>query len=296
MIVGSMTDKKQDAGSAAVQIVFVKWGTRYGADTINRHVRAIGRHATCDFTVTCITDDFESAYDPRIDLKPFPEFVAPFEYLKQGCRLKMAMFAPGMLKPGIPAVFCDLDSMILGDVKRLADYVRRHRGISMLSNHYVQWWPVQRYVRPLLGGKTYFANSSVMGFMPEDYEWLFETFNREVTDAIPVNRIPRRHRADDRFISYHAWDGLRVFPSSLAVKYFEEYMAPSLALETVRKRLPWVARRRERQVAITFGSMALKPEAMHKLKLGDVIHHKRLSGYWDVPDHAEYWLEPVEIG
>jgi hypothetical protein len=103
-----------------IQIVFVKWGTKYGEDTINRHVRAILRHVTCDVCFTCITDNLESRFDSLVAVKPFPPFAASLDHLKLGCRLKMAVFAHGMLQEGVPALYLDLDTLVRGDVARCA--------------------------------------------------------------------------------------------------------------------------------------------------------------------------------
>jgi hypothetical protein len=259
--------------------------------SINRHVKAVCKNSTTDVSFVCITDHAESGLDPIVRTVPFPEFKAPFDSLKKGCRLKLSIFAKDIIDPNLPTVFLDLDTLICGDVRGLESYIHKHRGISILQNHYVQWWPYQSLVRRLAPNAYYFGNSSAIGFYPRDYHFLFEEFNRVVDRDIDVSELPKKYHSDERFISYAARDTLRVFPNRLIVKFAEEYMAPFLALESIRKNLPWIKRRRKNLVAVTFVSDALKPHVLVNLKRGDVIRYKKLVAKWDHQEYSQYWCE-----
>ncbi|MEM9643775.1 MAG: hypothetical protein AAF989_02180 [Planctomycetota bacterium] len=276
-----------------IQIAFVKWGTRYGASTINRHVRAILEHATCDVKFVCITDRADPDIDARVETRGFPPFVAPMDYLKIGCRLKLSIFADGVLDPDLPTVFFDLDTMICGDVNRLREHVESKGGISMLQNHFLQWWPYQHLARRFSPECYYFANSSVIGFKPREYGFLYDAFNQQVVDALPSEEIDKKYHSDERFISYNARETLRVFPNNLVVKFAEEFMTPHVAMEETRRLLPWVSRRREQLVAITFVSEGLKPDQLVKLKRGDVIRYKHVAAKWNHETFSDYWRETV---
>lgn len=275
-----------------LQIVFVKWGTRYGADTVNRSVRAIRQHATCDLRFVCITDDDQSKFDPEVITKPFPKCVAPMDHLKRGCRLKLSMFAPGILEPGVPALYFDLDTMIRGDVARVRDHILRYGGIHLMKSHYLQWWKVQNWITPLIGGKYYHGNSSAVGFLPDNYYWLFDKFNEKIVGR-PIENQVKTLIIDDRFISCHCRDTLRVFPTSLLVKFSGEYMSPFHAAETLKGHLPWVKARRAGQVAVTFAGDALKPDKLVKLDRGDEIRYKRLKTRWEHDEFRDYWTAQV---
>jgi len=273
-----------------LQVVFVKWGQLYGVDAINRLVRSILQNTSCDVRFTCITDDLTSDYAPEVMLKPFPAFAAPFESLKTGCRLKMSMFAPGILDDGIPALFLDLDTFVRGDVAKVRDHLVAHPQIHLMKSHYIQWWPVQRWVKPVIGNKYYHANSSAVGFYPEKYHWVFDRFNQMVVGA-PEEARSKTLRVDDRFISYATRDSLRVFPTSLLTKFSGEYMSPTHTCEAVRSQLPWVRSRRSNQVAITFAGADLKPDRLMKLKPGDEIRYKWLRTRWNHPEFQESWQD-----
>lgn len=271
-----------------LQLVFVKWGQRYGVDAINRSVRAILKNATCDVRFTCITDDFTSRYAPEVTLKPFPTFTAPFESLKSGCRLKLSMFAPGILEEGIPTLFLDLDTLVRGDVAKVRAYLVEHPVIHMLKSHSVQWWPLQRWAGPEIGNTYHHADSSAVGFYPEKYHWVFDRFNQMVVGA-PEEAKSKTLRVDDRFISCMTRDSLRVFPTSLLANFSGEYMSPTHGCEAVRSHLPWVQARRNNQDAITFAGAALKPDRLMHLTPGAEIRYKHLRTRWTHAEIKDYW-------
>jgi hypothetical protein len=273
------------------QIVCVKWGTKYGPEGVNRLYRAVRRHTRAPFRFVCITDQPSAAFDAGVVTAPFPAFALPFEDAKRGCRLKLAIFARGILEPGVPAVYIDLDTMVRGDLQRIVDQLARKPGLYMLQNHFVQWWPVQRYVHLVAPERYYFGNSSVLAFMPEREYFIFEEFNRRI--ASPPNPMPKALGSDERFMSYAARDHVRVFPRSLAVKFGEEYMAPAAFIEEIRKRLPWVVARRRASVAITFVGDDFKPGRLAALNKGEIVRYGALKHRWDHDDFRDYWREPV---
>lgn len=275
-----------------LQIVFVKWGTRYGTEMINRPVRAIQKHASCDLRFVCITDDQQSNFDSAVIIRPFPQFTASFDHLKGGCRLKMAMFAPGILQAGIATLFFDLDTLIRGDVAKVRDHIVRHGGIHLMKSHYLPWWTVQKWVGPAIGNKYYHGNSSAVGFMPENYYWLFDQFNKTVVGD-PSEAGSKTFGVDDRFISCYCRETVRVFPTSLLVKFSGEYMSPCHAAESLKSQLPWVKSRRQGQVAVTFAGDALKPDKLVTLRRGDEVRYKRLRTRWDYHEFQEYWATPI---
>lgn len=278
-----------------IQIVFAKWGTAaYGASDVNRLVRAIREHATEPVRFVCLTDRPDDTYDEGVETRPFPEFVLPFEEMKKGCRLKLAAFAPGLLNPDDPAILFDLDTMVCGDVARIAAAVRqRPRALFMMANHYVPFWRVQRYIRPLLGEYYYSGNASVVGFLPQNFSYLFEAFNRL---APPVGEpTPKHLSSDERVMSYGARDRTRVFPRKIVLKFAEEFMLPVLALETLRAKLPWVKARRRSPVAIVFVGPMLKPKVLAGYRTGQIVHYHfpARKVRWVFDFITDYWRKPV---
>lgn len=271
-----------------LQVVFVKWGDDYSCHDVNRAVRAVRRHATCKLRFVCVCDDPTSDYDPDIACRHFPDFAAPNVKLRQGCRLKLSIFAPGVLVPGVPALYLDLDTLIRGDVDRLRRLVVAYPALYLLRSHFLPLWRIPRWCSRAVGGIFYWGNSSAMAFMPEDYNWLFRAFNKAL-QRHGARHPNKRVGADDRFISRQAQETLRVFPASLIVKFTDEYLSHLHLLQALRSRLPWVRTRRERLVAVTFAGASVKPSRLAQLEPGAEIRHKRRRGRWHHPEFRQYW-------
>lgn len=274
-------------GLSMIQIVCVKWGDKYGSDLVNLLFRAVRRNTRSTIRGVCITDRPDERFDDGIVAKPFPTFSVPFDTLKRGCRLKLAIFAPGLIDPGLPTIYVDIDTMVRGDMQRIVDQLERKPGIYMLPNHFVQWWPVQKYVRMVAPDRYYFGNSSLLAFIPQRCHFIFDDFNRLIAGA--PKPPPKYLASDERFISWAARDYLRVFPRSLAIKFAEEYMAPVAAIEEMRKHLPWVVARRRSVVAVTFVGRAFKPERLVAYKKGEIVRYGRLQHRWDHDEFRDYW-------
>jgi hypothetical protein len=279
--------RRAGEGDSMIQVVCVKWGTRYGAADVNRLMRAVAAHAGEAVRYICVTERPDEAYDANIEVRPFPSFARPFEEMKRGCRLKLSVFAPGLLSPDDPAIFFDLDTMVRSDVGRIAAELRRKPALYMLQNHYVPFWRVQKQLRPSLRGRHYFGNSSVLAFFPRAFGSIFDDFNAMI--GARSGELPKRLVSDERFISFAARDRLRVFPRRIAVKFAEEFMVPWPPLEALRRQLPWVKARRRDLVAITFVGPTLKPPQLAAMKSGDLVRYKRLKLRWRDEAISNYW-------
>lgn len=278
-----------------IQIACVKWGTRYSAGEVNFMFETIRKYASEDVRFCCITDELDGNFDPEIRIQPLPEFPQPMEVMTAGCIAKLAIFQKGLFEPGVPVIFFDLDTMIRGDVARLAKLIRKRRGINMMPNHHIQFWKIQNYIRPLLNGRYYFANSSLMGFFPEDAWFVFDEMMKAF--AKPMDVRPKKYATDERFVSCHATEILRVFPDTLAVKFADEFIFGKWpVLETIRKSMPWIKSRRDGLVAVTFVSGNLKPDKVAELKKGEVIYYKNRPYIWDNQEYTDYWKTALEWG
>ncbi len=271
-----------------LQIVCVKWGEKYRPGDVNRLYDAVAAHASVPIRFLCVTDGREGAYRSGIELRPFPPFSLTFEEMKSGCRLKLAAFAPTVAEEdNAPAILIDLDTMILGDVARIADQIARKPALYMLNNHFIPLWRVQRRLRRFLGERYYFGNSSVVAFTPGQFRHIYEDFNRNVVTNLHSRN--KRYVTDERFISYAARDRLRVHSRRIAVKFHWEFMLPHPLFESARRLLPWVAYRRSRLVAMTFEGEELKPWRVAAYRVGDLVGFKRLRARWAYPSYSAYW-------
>jgi len=128
--------------------------------------------------------------------------------------------------------------------------------------------------------------------MPENYYWLFDQFNKTIVGD-PSEAGSKTLGVDDRFISCYCRETLRVFPTSLLVKFSGEYMSPFLAAESLKSQLPWVKSRREGQVAVTFAGESLKPDKLITLGQGDEIRYKWLKTRWQYEEFQQYWATRI---
>jgi hypothetical protein len=271
-----------------IQVVCVKWGAKYGVSAVNRINRTARRLTAEPVKFVLVADTVDPDLDPEIEVKPFPQFPVPFDMLKAGCRLKLAMFAPGILEPGIPTVYFDLDTVIRGDIARIAETMEQRPALYMLQNHYVPFWRIQKLVTAVGSEAFYYGNSSIMAFYPERFTSIYERFCALISTA-PRETLPRQLKSDERFISWAAKGEVRVFPKNIAVKFAEEYMAPWPVIEEVRRRMPWVSRRRSELVAITFVGPSVKPSELAKLKEGDIVRYRHFRYRWHPDRFRDYW-------
>ena len=102
-----------------VNVLTLKWGTRYGSDFVNKLYKAVTRNLTLPFRFVCFTDDsngldqgIESFPIPEIDLQP------PERYL--GWR-KLCLFRDDLPLEG-KCLFLDLDILITGNLDVFFSY------------------------------------------------------------------------------------------------------------------------------------------------------------------------------
>ena len=294
-----LVDCAQNAGdmvpmSDKLQIVFVKWGTAYTAAHVNGLLHAIRSRTGASLRVVCITDD-GAGLDAQIDVRPFPDLGVPFDRLTtSSCFGKISMFAQGILKPGLPTLFFDLDTAVMGDVALLAGCLERKRGLYMLKNHFLPIWRVDGLLRRLAPEKYYFGNSSIMAFYPEDYHFIARRFGEEYPGVL--ERAEKTHepvhssfRTDDRFISYVARETVRVFPGHLAARFQDTYMTFAYWMSALQDRWPGVRARRARRVALTFMGGQTKPRRLAVIQEGEEIEYGPLKTRWNYPELRDYW-------
>jgi hypothetical protein len=272
-----------------IQVVFVKWGVKYTAESVNRLLRAVRANTRTPVRFVLVTDQVDPEIDPEIVIKAFPTFALPFDEVVRGCRAKLSIFAEGILDPDLPTVYLDLDTVVRGDISRLTDNLAKNPGLHMLQNHLVQFWRVRPLLRAIGFRKYYFGNSSILVFLPRRFHFIFEEFNRITTGTAPP--WPRHLRTDERFVSWCARDHVRVISRRLATKFAEEFMAPVIGLEAFRRQLPWVVRRRRGLVAITFVGPNMKPSALASLERGAILRRHRLKYRWDPDEFRDYWVQ-----
>ncbi|NEI52712.1 hypothetical protein GR217_34400 [Rhizobium leguminosarum] len=92
----------------AVRIFLLKWGTKYGADDVNRLARSIRRHAARPVDIICFTDDPAGLFETTTPA------LLPIDPTISGWWWKVWLFSLG-----VSFLFLDLDCVVIGDVTGL---------------------------------------------------------------------------------------------------------------------------------------------------------------------------------
>lgn len=98
-----------------LHVVCVKWGTKYGADYVNRLYRMVRRHLHRPFRFHCLTED-GSALLPEIEVLPLAT-----EQGLSGWWYKLTLFKPEFFGLQGALLYLDLDVVITGDIDFLHD-------------------------------------------------------------------------------------------------------------------------------------------------------------------------------
>lgn len=94
-----------------VNVLCMKWGSRYPAYYVNRLAAGVARHLARPHRFVCFTDDTDGL-DPAIEAYPLPQLDLP-EGPERGWR-KLSVFAERLVDLSGTALFLDLDVVITG--------------------------------------------------------------------------------------------------------------------------------------------------------------------------------------
>jgi hypothetical protein len=98
----------------------MKWGTRYGAEYVNRLYGAIQRQTERPTRLVCFTDD-TTDIDDNVQCHPIPEINLPPDVYNLPWR-KLAMWKHPLADLEGDVLFLDLDLVITGNLDVLFDY------------------------------------------------------------------------------------------------------------------------------------------------------------------------------
>lgn len=271
-----MVDK--DKTAPTWQCVLIAWGDKYGVDVINGLVDSVVRYAKITPRFVLITDRERVGLNTNIQCVDFPQYWLDAPLLRSGCQAKLVMFERGIVPEDLPAIYLDLDTMILGDLGVLLSLLRTQQTVAMLHSAIIPFGAIGRALYRYTNKRRYArGNSSITVYHPAHCHYISEHFRKLY--AQHPNFEFRPMIADERFISWVAQPHMRTVPNRWGVKFSREYMfvwAPWLYIKAL---LPWVRKRRSQQLAVTLAGMFIKPEKLLALPEGAVIideHRRRL--------------------
>ncbi len=262
------------------QCVLIAWGDRYQVAVINALVASIRAASRGVERFVLLSDRLRPGLDPAIEVRPIPEWFLDERFRRSGCQTKLCMFEAGVLPNDLTAIYLDLDTMVLGDLSHVLSVVEGPETIALLQSAILPFGSFARWLCRLTGGRRYArGNSSIVVFHPAHSTYVASRF-RELS-AIHQETGFKPLAADERFISWIAQPVVRAVPTSLVVKFPTEYMQPWRWLVYLRASLPWIRRRREGLIAVTFPGVKLKGGELAVLPEGAVVtDRKGRKLYW----------------
>ncbi|WP_157791908.1 hypothetical protein [Pseudorhodobacter sp. MZDSW-24AT] len=278
-----------EAAPPVWQLVLVLWGTKYPVAEVNHLIATVCRHAAHPPRVVLITDRQREGLRPGVVQRLIPDFFMAPEMRGAGCQTKLCMFEAGVVPDDLPAVFIDIDTVVLGDLTRLLALQTERRTVAILQSAVLPFGALARGVFRLTKGRKYArGNSSIVVYHPAETAHIAARY-RALVAAHGFNGL-RPMIADERFMSWAHQPQMRAIPRRLAVKLPTEFMLPYRWLILLRARLPWVRRRWAGLVALTLPGAEVKGEALLALpEGGEVVDRKGRRLIW-----SEAALGPVK--
>lgn len=156
-----------------VNIICMKWGTRYPTQYVNILFKSIQRNLSRPFRFLCITDDTTDLID-GIETAGFPENPGITQSPWPNVFLKLVMTRDGYENLEGPTMFLDLDLVVLDKIDCFFDY---KPGKNCIIHN---WWERRKQIlrtRPEIG------NSSIFRFEAGKSDYIYQTLLAEMDRA-----------------------------------------------------------------------------------------------------------------
>ena len=189
------TELEKSQRAREVNIVCMKWGTRYGPEWVDRLYGMVRRNTTWKIRFVCFTDD-SSGIRPEVECQPLPK--VEFDASRIGKYWpKLGLMAPelGGLK-GL-TLFLDLDLLVIGSLDDLLTCPGR-------------FCIIREWKDPHLG----YGNSSVVRYIIGDQRQVLEKFY-----ATPPEAIRDTYASKEQNFLTKAADGVTFWPENWCVPF-----------------------------------------------------------------------------
>lgn len=117
-------------------VICMKWGTKYGAEYVNRLYNMVKRHTTVPFKMVCLTDD-SSGIDAAVQCLPIPPLDLPAGSPERGWN-KLSTFEPELYGLQGNALFLDIDIVIIDNI----DCLFEHAGDFLIIHDWKRPWRI----------------------------------------------------------------------------------------------------------------------------------------------------------
>jgi hypothetical protein len=267
------------AAAAPWCLVMAIWGTKYGAPHVNELARQARALSPTLAEVVLFTDHLRDGIDAEVRQTLFPAYFHRPDFFAGAYRAKLAVFSRDLLPRGRACLFVDLDTVVTGDLGRIAALIRGTEECLMMPPAGIGFSPLRRPMDWLRGGRFPVGNSSLVAFHSDAQANIAEAFQQRHSSGTDLRE--RYMTIDDVFISWVHRGRIGAVPKTLAVSFRREFMARARAILWLRRALPGRSQRRAGLVAVTLNGLAVKPEQLATLTDGSTIHGENgRIGYW----------------
>jgi hypothetical protein len=185
-----------------VNIICMKWGTKFSPRYVNRLYGMVKRHLSLPFRFVCFTED-SSGIRPEVDIKPLPPMDLP-PGKERGWR-KLSTFQNPLFDLQGPTLFLDLDIVIIDSIDEFFSLPGQFRIIH-------DW------LRP----KRIEGNSSVYRFEANEHPGVFQHFMDHIDD------VKANHRHEQSYLSSYMHDAgmLEYWPKEWCISFKRNCLQP----------------------------------------------------------------------
>ena len=261
-------------------LVLVIWGEKYSDKFVDALVKSVEQHSKSCKHIVLITDHIRNDLSDNIVQKLIPDFFNQPLFFKGGYVAKLSLFHKSVLPSNMPCVYIDLDTIVVGDVGKIAALVSSPNDYFMLPpGNLVGFGSIRRWLYKKTKGKRFATgNSSIVAFHSSAAPNICEEFEKLYTEGLTDDR---KMKIDDVFISWFAQITLQKIPAPLAVMFRREFLSRSRFLLELKRLSPFSVMRRNSLVAVTFNGAQHKPEEFLTLKDGDkILDEKNRFSFW----------------
>lgn len=218
--------------SEAVTVLCMKWGTRYGADDVNRLYGGVRKHLHRPFRLVCMTDD-RSGLEAGIESRELPSVCAPESDSRWK---KLAVFDPELRYDSEQVLFLDLDLVVVGP---LDDLFAVPGDVVVIKNRELQPRPLKNLRRRLVKPSRFryvdmVGNTSCYLFRPGTCADLHGDYTRNMDQRL------REYPIEQEYLSaYLSRRGrLGYFPRGWCVSFQENCLSGSRRFGSRHLRMP----------------------------------------------------------
>ncbi len=206
-----------------INVLCIKWGTRYGSEYVNRLYHGVKRNLQLPFRFLCLTENTQGI-EPQVETHPLPQ--TPFDEAafdaKRGGETwrKIGLFQPGLANLRGDILFLDLDLVITGNLDDLFTY--RPGKFCIIHD----WLEKRRAWMP--GRHGLVGNTSVFRYNLEHHACVYTDFEKNQRSILDQFRI------EQQYVSHALADQMEFWPSKW-IQSFKRNCLPMFPLNLMRQ-------------------------------------------------------------